>query len=236
MDHRVLSCITHQAMADASVSDGVNWSYETDQSILVIRTISDVNSDNYRIAFSNRLHEWHKNKKDKLTCDGSGPADSGALLRAGIIGALMDDEEKIIKAATEITMATHVDPRCIAASVFLARLIFKLTNYVGFSRASSNIWTLIKSVSSAYIDDILKPVYDGTYHPQIANASIDTVLPLSIWYLLRVVYTGLSFEQALSEISNLNGVNPAVFGLLVGAYKMRARTFRVKDLTTLMLK
>jgi ADP-ribosylglycohydrolase len=163
-------------------------------------------------------------------------------MRTGIIGAIISDDNEIIRIATEISMATHCDPRCIAACAFQSLLVNRLVN-----RCNMNIWEMIRSAiyplnneQQDYISNLLSPVYHDTYNPcdidfnnPNIRGNVETALPLAIWYLQNMVNTGLSFESCVSNIAMLGGdadTNAAIFGVLAGAYKRTGNKFRMKDL------
>jgi ADP-ribosylglycohydrolase len=172
-------------------------------------------------------------------CDST---ENGSLMRTGIIGAIISDDNEIIRIATEISMATHCDPRCIAACAFQSLLVNRLVN-----RCNMNIWEMIRSAiyplnneQQDYISNLLSPVYHDTYNPcdidfnnPNIRGNVETALPLAIWYLQNMVNTGLSFESCVSNIAMLGGdadTNAAIFGVLAGAYKRTGNKFRMKDL------
>ena len=161
--------------------------------------------------------------------------ENGSLMRTGIIGAMINDDEQIIRIATEISMATHCDPRCIAACVFQSLLVNRLVN-----RVNMDVWAMINSAIAAlsevsqqeYIFNLLSPVYEGSYNPLSfefndpnIRGNVETALPLAIWNLCRFVNLGIAFENCVSSIAMLGGdadTNAAIFGVLAGAYKKRA--------------
>ena len=255
------------------------WTDDTDQTILVMRSISDVNQGKYATsaqpyldAFAHHIHDWYRNGIQigdyKKKCCGVGvyvrwtvaepdytnnpyyysnitwehsdydSTENGSLMRTGIIGAMIKEDENIRQVATEISIATHCDPRCITACVFQSLLVNRLLN-----RNNVIIWPIIESAMSAlnptekeYIAGLLTPVYNGTYNPRAIDfndpnirGNIETALPLAIWSLTRFV-GGWTFESVVNSITMFGGdadTNAAIFGVLAGAYRGRVFKFQL---------
>lgn len=303
----MLSCLTHQAYADAigksteflsadnarklypfskitfdnMILNNHNdcwkpeeWTDDTDQTILVMRAINDVNKGkyaDYTTAFAWHIKDWYTNgiqlgTYSKKCCgvgvyvrwtvcepeylknpyyyshltwensDNDAP-ENGSLMRTGIIGAMVSPN-LIPDVATQICVATHCDPRCIAACVFQSMLVNKLLN-----RTNSDLWSIVDSATEAltvdqraYIFEILTPVVTGVYDPKLIDfneptirGNVETALPLAIWGLVRLT-RGFVFSMIVDDIAMFGGdadTNAAIFGVLAGAYQGRSYKFQL---------
>jgi ADP-ribosylglycohydrolase len=156
--------------------------------------------------------------------------ENGALMRTGIIGAVVSDYSDIARIAMEIAQATHWDSRCIAVCIYQSLLVRMLLD-----RTDDNLVNCVKNtlvMCKDYMDDagcnylctLISPVIDGRYDPGCANVddpyergSIECTLPIAVWGLLQIRHR--DFFCIIRYIASLGGdadTNCAVCGVLIG--------------------
>jgi ADP-ribosylglycohydrolase len=170
---------------------------------------------------------------------------NGALMRTGVIGIVFTDYGKITDVATQITMATHYDPYCVAVSVFQSLLMRLLIDRVHnnienvirdcLRVTESTLPSIIMDTSKIslikYLDDLIRPVLDGSYHPRHAHlddpyhrGSIGCSLTVALWGLLQVkLCSYLTIIQSIASYGGDADTNCAICGILLGACISRAQ-------------